>query len=319
MTAPKPTIVVASPYEAEYIDVIQAAAGERVTVIYATDLLPPSTYPADHDGPDDFKRSPKDQARWLETLAKADILFGTPKEAKSDLLALCPRLRWMQGTSAGMGKPAERMGLTNTDVIVTTASGTHARPLAEFVFAAMLSWSRHLDQLRTWQEDHHWQRFTAGELAGKRLTLIGPGRIGQQIIRTAQVFGMQVSAVGRAVDPNRAAVLGVDRYEPASNLRALLPETDVLIIASPHTSETDHLIGKEEFALLPRGAWFINIGRGAVVDETELIARLLAGHIAHAALDVFAVEPLPTESPLWDMDNVIISPHCSANAPRENE
>ncbi|HRA47403.1 MAG TPA: NAD(P)-dependent oxidoreductase, partial [Thermomicrobiales bacterium] len=90
-------------------------------------------------------------------------------------------------------------------------------------------------------------------------------------------------------------------------------------IASPHTTETDHLIGKQEFALLPRGAWFINIGRGAVVDEAELIARLEGGHIAHAALDVFAVEPLPTESPLWDMDNVIISPHCSANAPRENE
>ncbi len=319
MHVTKPTIVIASPYEPECAERIVTAAGERATVIYATDLLPPSTYPADHDGPDDFARTPQDQKRWLDVLGQADILFGLPREATSDLLALCPNLKWLQGTSAGMGKPAERLGLLQTDVIVTTASGTHAGPLAEFVFAALLTWTRHLDQLRTWQQDHHWQRFTAGELAGKRMTLVGPGRIGGQIIRVARAFDMQVSAVGRQDDPGRAAALGVDRYVSTARLGELLPETDVLVIAAPHTGETDHLIGKAEFDLLPEGSWFINIGRGAVVDESELIGRLQSGHIAHAALDVFAVEPLPEDSPIWDMEQVIVSPHCSANAPRENE
>jgi phosphoglycerate dehydrogenase-like enzyme len=316
---PKPTIVIASPYEPEYIERLITFAGDRATVLYDTNLLPPSTYPADHDGPADFRRLPPDQDRWLALLRQADILFGLPREARTDLLALTPNLKWLQGTSAGMGQPAQRLGLLETDVIVTTASGTHAGPLAEFVFAALLSWTRHLDQLRTWQEDHHWQRFTAGELAGKRMTLIGPGRIGRQIIRVAKAFDMIVNAVGRVDDPSRQQSLGVDRYATTSQLRDLLPETDILLIAAPHTSETDHLIGAVEFDLLPRGAWFVNIGRGAVVDEPELIRRLQSGHIAHAALDVFAVEPLPIDSPLWDMEQVLVSPHCSANAPRENE
>jgi phosphoglycerate dehydrogenase-like enzyme len=319
VTAPKPTIVIASPYEPECVERIVATAGDRATVLYDPNLLPPAMYPADHDGPADFRRLPPDQDRWLALLRQADILFGLPREAKTDLLALCPNLKWLQGTSAGMGQPAQRLGLLEADVIVTTASGTHAGPLAEFVFAALLSWTRHLDQLRAWQEDHHWQRFTAGELAGKCLTVIGPGRIGRQIIRVARAFDMQVIAVGRAADPDRKEALGVDRYVTTGELHKVLPATDILAIAAPHTGETDHLIGKAEFDLMRAGVWFINIGRGAVVDEPEMIARLQSGQIAHAALDVFAVEPLPEDSPLWDMDNVIVSPHCSANAPRENE
>jgi len=319
VSAQKPTIVIASPFEEEHVARIRRVAGNRAEIIHAIDLLPPATYIADHDGPPDFARHPADQERWLAILRSADILFGTPREAKRDLLGLVPNLKWMQCTSAGVGKMVERLDLVDTDVIVTTASGTHAGPLAEFVFAALLSWSRHLGQLRAWQEDHHWQRFTADELAGKTMTLIGPGRIGGQIIRTAAIFGMHTIAVGTTYDPGRARVLGADRYIPVGDLRSVLPETDVLVICAPHTPGTDLLIGTAQFDALKRGAWFINIGRGPVVDEPELIRRLQSGAIAHAALDVFTTEPLPSDSPLWDLPKVIISPHCSANAPRENE
>ena len=315
----KPSILVASPFETEYVDRMRAVVGDRANIIHALDLLPTAMYLADHDGPEDFVRTLADQKRWLDLLASADVLFGTPREAKSDILALCPNLKWMQGTSAGMGKAAERFGLVGTDVILTSASGTHAGPLAEFVFAALLNWSRHLQQLRSWQQDHHWQRFTASELAGKTMVLVGPGRIGRKIIATAKTFDMHVIAVGRERNPDRASALGSDSYVSVDQLSDVLPVADVVVIAAPHTGETDHLIGKPEFALLKSGVWFINIGRGAIVDEPELIRRLASGQIAHAALDVFAVEPLPIDSPLWDMENVIVSPHCSANAPRENE
>jgi phosphoglycerate dehydrogenase-like enzyme len=218
-----------------------------------------------------------------------------------------------------MGQPAQRMGLIDTDVIVTTASGVHGGALSEFVFAALLGRSRALDQLRTWKREHHWQRFTADELAGKTMTLVGAGRIGSQIARVAKAFDMRVIAVGRTGGPERGLALGVDEYWTTADLHEALREADVVVIVAPHTGETDHLIGAAEFAVMKPGVWFVNIGRGAVVDEAEMIERLGDGSIGFAALDVFQTEPLPGNSPLWDMPNVLISPHCSANAPRENE
>jgi phosphoglycerate dehydrogenase-like enzyme len=298
---------------------IAEVAPDRVEVIYAVDLLPPARYVADHDGPDDFTRSPEDHRRWLEILASADVLFCVPREGKTDLLAVSPKVRWLQGTSAGMGQPAQRMGLIDTDVIVTTASGVHGGALSEFVFAALLSRSRALDQLEAWQQEHHWERFTADELAGKTMTLVGAGRIGSQIARVAKAFEMRVIAVGRTGGAERALALGVDEYRTTADLHEALRQADVVVVVAPHTGKTDHLIGEAEFAIMKPGVSFVNIGRGAVVDEAAMIQRLRNGSIGFAALDVFQTEPLPVDSPLWDMPNVLISPHCSANAPRENE
>ena len=298
---------------------IAEVAPDRVEVIHAVDLLPPARYVADHDGPDDFTRSPEDHRRWLEILASADVLFCVPREGKTDLLAVSPKVRWLQGTSAGMGQPAQRMGLIDTDVIVTTASGVHGGALSEFVFAALLSRSRALDQLEAWQRKHHWERFTADELAGKTMTLVGAGRIGSQIARVAKAFDMRVIAVGRTGGAERALALGVDEYRTTADLHEALRQADVVVVVAPHTGKTDHLIGEAEFAIMKPGVSFVNIGRGAVVDEAAMIQRLRNGSIGFAALDVFQTEPLPVDSPLWDMPNVLISPHCSANAPRENE
>jgi phosphoglycerate dehydrogenase-like enzyme len=319
VTADRIRVVIASPLEAEHVARIAAVAPDRVEVVHAVDLLPPARYVADHDGPDHFTRLPEDQRRWLDLLASADVLFCVPREGKQDLLAVSPKLRWLQGTSAGMGQPAQQMGLIDTDVIVTTASGVHGGALSEFVFAALLSRSRALGQLETWQREHHWQRFTADELAGKTMTIVGAGRIGSQIARVAKAFDMRVIAVGRTGGPERALALGVDEYRATTDLHAALRPADVVVIVTPHTGETDHLIGASEFAVMKPGVSFVNIGRGAVVDEVAMISRLRDGRIGFAALDVFQTEPLPVDSPLWDMPNVLISPHCSANAPRENE
>jgi len=319
VAADRVRIVIGSPLEAEHVARIAAVTPDRFEVVHATDLLPPARYIADHDGPDDFTRSPEDQRRWLEILVSADVLFCVPREGKTDLRAVSPRVKWLQGTSAGMGQPAQRMGLIDSDVIVTTASGVHGGALSEFVFAALLGRSRELDQLKEWQRERHWQRFTADELAGKTMTIVGPGRIGSQIARVAKAFDMRVFAVGRSGGPERAAALGVNVYLTTESLHDALRLADVVVIVTPHTGHTDHLIGAAEFAVMKPGVWFVNIGRGAVVDEPVMIERIRDGSIGFAALDVFAHEPLPPDSPLWDLPNVLISPHCSANAPRENE
>jgi phosphoglycerate dehydrogenase-like enzyme len=255
----------------------------------------------------------------MEILAGADVLFCLPREATTDLRAICPRVKWLQGTSAGMGQPAVRLGLIDSDVIVTTASGVHAGPLSEFVFAALLGRSRTLGLLAERQRAHHWERFTADELAGKTMTIVGPGRIGRRIARVARAFDMQVTAVGRTGGGERASTIGVDRYLTTNHLREALAGADVVVISTPHTGQTDHLVGAAEFDAMKPGVWFVNIGRGAIVDEAAMIERIGDGRIGFAALDVFREEPLPADSPLWDMPNVLISPHCSSNAPRENE
>lgn len=319
MPADRIKVVIASPFEPELVARMDAVAPDRVEIIYRPDLLPPATYIADHDGPADFKRTPEAQTEWLAVLQTADVLFCVPREAKTDLRALSPNLKWLQGTSAGMGQPAQRLGLIDSDVIVTTASGVHGGALSEFVFMALLSRSRGQAVMAERQRNHHWQRFTADELAGKTLLIIGVGRIGSQIIRVAKAFDMKVIAVGRTGGPERAAELGVEQFVTSDHLDDVLPKADAVVIITPHTAGTDHLIGERQFDLMKHGVTFINIGRGAVVDEQGLIENLRSEKVGYAALDVFQTEPLPQGSALWDMPNVIISPHCSANAPRENE
>ena len=147
MSEERINVVIGSPLEAVHVDRIRTVAPDRVDVVYEPDLLPPARYDADHDGPPDFMRNPGDQSRWMEILAGAVVLFCLPREATTDLRTICPRVKWLQGTSAGMGQPAVRLGLIDSDVIVTTASGVHAGPLSEFVFAALLGRSRTLGLL----------------------------------------------------------------------------------------------------------------------------------------------------------------------------
>jgi phosphoglycerate dehydrogenase-like enzyme len=309
--------MITSPLEPEHAARIAEAFPDRVELIYRPDLMPAIRYVGDHGDPA-WRRDADQEREWHALLRRADVLWDFPMNETRSLLELAPRVRWVQTTSAGVGPLVLRLGLQDADIIVTTASGLHAQPLAEFVFAALLFHSKELGRLQGDQRTHSWRRFCGIELAGRTMAIIGPGRIGQEVARVARAFRMRVVAMGRDNDPARAAALGVDRLFPRDDLLAMLGEADCLVVCAPQTPETSDLLGETEFAAIKPGAVFVNIGRGTIVDEDALLAALRDGRIAFAALDVFRNEPLPPDSPFWDQPNVLINPHSASTVDTEN-
>ncbi|HEX5502702.1 MAG TPA: D-2-hydroxyacid dehydrogenase [Thermomicrobiales bacterium] len=306
-------LLIGTPLEAEHVARIRAV-DPRLDVVYRPDLLGTPRYPADHHPP-----SGRDAAREAEfraLLAQAEILFDFDQATAPHLPDLAPRLRWIQTTSAGVGQAVARYGLDRTAVIVTTSSGIHAGPLAEFVALAMLMFTKRAFYLLEAKERREFRRFATGELAGRTLALIGPGNVGRRVARLARAFGLTVTALGR----HRRAPeeLGVDRVYARADLLAMLAEADFVVLAAPHTPETEGLIGAAELAVMKPTAVLINVARGALVDEDALADALGAGRLAGAALDVFRQEPLPPESPLWTLPNVLLNPHSASTAESEN-
>lgn len=304
--------------EPEHVDRIRQVDA-RLEVLNEPGLLAPPRYVADHTNT--VTRTAAEEARWRSLLARADILFDFDRSSGRNLPMLAPKVRWIQATSAGIGEYVRRMGYAESmpDTVFTTASGVHARPLAEFCIMVMLAFHKKLLVSLRDQRAHRWDRFAAGELEGQTLGIVGVGRIGKEIARLANAFGMRVVGVKRTVagvDPGR---LHLDALYGPDELHRALEQAQNLVLITPGTSETAGMIGARELALLPQGAVFINIGRGALVDEPALIETLRSGHLLGAALDVFATEPLPADSPLWDMENVICVAHSASTAYRENE
>ena len=163
--------------------------------------------------------------------------------------------------------------------------------------------------------DHQWQRFGNTELAGKTVGIIGLGRIGRDVAKVCKFFDMTV--LGTRRDVNKPVEFVDTLYSP-DNMDDLLPEVDFLVLATPHTPETEGMISAERIRKLKQGAVVINVARGAVIDQQELISALTDGHLLGAALDVVAVEPMPEDDPLWDVPNVIISQHSASTADTEN-
>ena len=318
-TAPgRVTAMIASPLEAEHATAIAAAFPDRVELIYRPDLMPPMRYGADHHGDPAWRRTPAQQREWHALLARAEVLWDFAAKEDQGPLALSPNLRWVQTTSAGVGQYVKGLGLQGSDIIVTTASGIHARPLTEFVFAALLFHTKRLAHLQAEQRAHHWERYCARELTGQVMAIVGPGRIGREIARIARCFGMAVWAMARDHDPARAGTLGADRLFTRDALREMLAGADCVVLCVPHTPETEGMIGRAELEALKPDAILVNIARGVVIDEDALIDTLREGRIGLAALDVFRTEPLPAGSPLWDMPNVLINPHSASTADSEN-
>jgi phosphoglycerate dehydrogenase-like enzyme len=210
------------------------------------------------------------------------------------------------------------LGLRDSDVICTTARGLHGKPLAEFVFLAILMHVRGLRHLEAEQRKHRWEVYCTNELPGKTLAVVGAGHLATHIAAVGRAFGMRTTVMGRNYSPGRAAELGFDHMYPRAQLHDMLAEADALVLTIPHTPETERMIDAAAFAALKPGAVFVNIARGKVVDELALIDNLRSGRIGFAALDVFDVEPLPASSPLWDMPNVLISPHSQSIVPSNN-
>jgi len=219
-----------------------------------------------------------------------------------------PHLRWVQYIGAGLDHLAPPDELIGANYVITNFSGVHAIPLGETVLTMMLTLAKSWSLFHEQQRRHVWQRHVIGELHGKTVGIIGLGRVGREIARISSCMGMRVVATRRG-EPTTVPVDHVEKVFARSELHALLATSDFVVCSAPATRETYHMLGQTEFQQMKLSAYLINVGRGQLIDEPALVRALEKGWLAGAGLDVFEQEPLPEESPLWDMPNVFLLPH----------
>ena len=244
----------------------------------------------------------------LDTLlAEAEVIygFGLPK----NIIARAPKLKWVQMISAGVERFIDDE-FRQSSVIMTNVSGINAIPIAEFVLGLMLMFAKQALLCSELKQHKQWKPFAPGGLHSKTVGIVGLGSIGREVARLAKAFGMRVVATRRSVRQSRRARY-VDLLYPPGQLLQLLSDSDFVVLAVPLTSETYRFIGERQLRSMKSTAYLINIARGDVIDEDELIHALEDHWIAGAGLDVFAIEPLPPESRFWELPNVILSPHVS--------
>ncbi|HEY8655146.1 MAG TPA: D-2-hydroxyacid dehydrogenase [Candidatus Limnocylindria bacterium] len=254
----------------------------------------------------------------LDPAAQAEVgLIPPDADRARALLAAAPRLRWLHTISAGVERLLIPEIVDRPDLVLTNNTGAYDVPIAEHVVAMLFAASKRVPGHLASQARHDWKGdLEHSELRDATLVILGLGSIGGELARLASGLGMRVLGVRR--DASRS-VPGVERVVPPEQLGELAAEADYLAVTSALTPATRGLLSAEVIARLPSHAWVVNIARGAIVDEPALIAALREHRIGGAALDVFAVEPLPADSPLWDLDNVIVTPHVSNSSPRVRE
>ena len=245
--------------------------------------------------------------------AEAEVIFAG--RWSEELWRSASDLRWVQSWGAGI----ERFltpDFVASPVMLTNARGVYAIPIADQVMAFLLHFSRGLNRLVRNQLERKWQHAPVDELAGQTLGIVGIGGIGEEVARRAKAFDMRVVAVRRR--PSLSSAYAEEVRGP-DQLSWLLGESDYVALCSALTPQTRHLIGADALAQMKPTAYLINIGRGGLIDEAALAAALREGRIAGAGLDVFEKEPLPPDSPLWEMENVLITPHNAGSSPRSHE
>jgi phosphoglycerate dehydrogenase-like enzyme len=270
--------------------------GERIQA------LSPSIRPIIYEGNDPL---PDD------VLATIDIAFFSsdawPDRSRGIVLSImkAPHLKWLHTFSAGVDSPFF-IQLMERGVRVTNSSGATSSPIAQTAILYMLSLSRNVRAWFEHQTNKQWERHDFNELDGSRLAVIGMGPIGYEISRLGVALNMNVEAIRRTpAGDEPCPTFAFDQLD------TVLGRADWVCVALPLTPDTREIFHQERFAHMKQGAHFINVGRGELVNEEALVHALHTHHLAGAALDVFATEPLPTDSPLWEMPNVIITPHSS--------
>lgn len=218
-------------------------------------------------------------------------------------------VKWVHSLSAGVEKLLFPE-LIESPVQVTNAKGVFKRSLAEFAVLGMLYFYKRVRRILDNQREHKWEDFRVGWLPGKVMGVVGYGEIGRECALLAKALGVKIYAARRKPALSEQDPI-LDRIYSADRISEFLHELDVLLLAAPLTAETRHMISDSAFAVMKPSAIVVNVGRGPVMDEKALIRALESKKIAGAALDVFETEPLPASSPLWDMENVLISPHCT--------
>ena len=263
--------------------------------------IEPLVYSADVPFPDDV----------LDTV---DIAFFSadcwPDRSRGFVVSILKarNLRWLQTFSAGVDSPFF-VDLMGRGVLLTTASGSSASPIAQTVVLYMLALSRDMRRWMRDQDERRWEQHRFVELEGARLAVVGMGPIGMEVARLGIALGMETEAVRRTPNGDEPCVT-----HGLGSLHEVLGRADWVVSALPLTPDTRQIFGAGAFAAMKPGAFFINVGRGELVDEPAMVAALQSGALGGAGLDVFAVEPLPADSPLWAMENVIITPHNSATS-----
>ena len=226
----------------------------------------------------------------------------------ASLVADCPNVRWLHTASAGVDHVLTPAVKAKPGIVVTDSGPAFEIAISEFVLAWMLLVARRLPELMAFQRQHRWESLTQRELYGQTVGIIGLGPIGLGIAARTKAFGMKTLGLRRRSLP----ASDIDEVLTGPNgLARLLAESDYVVVAAALTGETKALLGAEQIALMKPSTWVINIARGGLIDEPALIRALQGGTLAGACLDVFAQEPLPSDSPLWEMPNVYIAPHNS--------
>lgn len=253
------------------------------------------------------------------SLAEADVLcsYDLPVNWRE----VAPKLRWLQVPGAGVDllRPKDLLD-KDSNIIITSASGIHATTICEYVFGSMLMFNWNWPQMIRLQERHIWARSASWyklgrrELVGQTLGIVGVGSIGRQIAKLGHAFGMRVLGMRHSLPANGKADPDVDMYYSQEQLHELLGQSDYVVLSVPLTPATERLIGEEELRAMRPNAYLVNIARGRIVDEQALICALKEEWIMGAGLDVTEEEPLPPDSPLFSMPNVILTPHISGHS-----
>ena len=220
-------------------------------------------------------------------------------------------LKWIQLCSTGFSDNITPEILDGR-VILTNSPGIHTVPISESVLAAMLEHAKRFNQRRIDQGRRRWRQVYCSDLEGSTVLLIGLGNLGKRIAKLCKTFDMRVIGTRRKPE----VVENVDHVFPVWELRKNLPEADYVVVVAPLTPETDGLLGEAEFQSMKESCYYINVGRGKVAEENAMMMALKKRWIGGAYLDCFGVEPLPTDNPLWGMENVFIVPHDSHSSPK---
>ncbi|RSN31504.1 hydroxyacid dehydrogenase [Amycolatopsis sp. WAC 04169] len=255
--------------------------------------------------------------RYTDAAGLADALSGADAFFVYDFLSTAvpgawhaaDRLRWLHIASAGVD-PVLFPGLQESDVVLTNSRGVFDGAIAEYVLGVVLTFAK--DFARSWdlQKQRQWKHRESERIAGRRVLVVGTGPIGRSIARMLRAAGMSVAGVGRrprADDPDFGDVYA------SAELSRHLPGADYVVAVAPLTEQTKGMFDAEAFGVMKPGSRFVNVGRGELVVTSDLIGALRDGPLGGAAVDVFDTEPLPAESPLWTMENVLISPHMSGD------
>lgn len=292
-----------------------AAVDSRVELVYAFDAFRHDFLKAGGRPLEETPETLARQKKYEEDLATAEIAFvlGLPPK----LRARGRSLKWVMLASAGFDH-AGPSGILDGTVAVTNAPGVAAIPISERVLELMLSLAKQTPVLFQQKQAKTWRRVPAIELYEATLGIIALGRIGTEVARRAKAFGMRVIATRRTAAAGETAP-NVDQIFPLTRLHDLLSESDFVVLCLPSTKETRGLIDETELRAMKKSAYLINVARGEIVDDAALITALQENRLAGAAIDAFVKEPLPPESPYWELPNVIISPHIAAQSPRTDE